>query len=190
MPSSCRWACKADDYPAFLRSSSGSPTSAARWSRCRTRSRRSALVDEVTPRRRRSRAPATPILLRPDGTPARRHVRRRGLRARRAAQGPRARGRTRARRRRRRRRLGDRGLARRGGRRRARHCSTPTRRRRRGARRQAARRTIPASSVATGSKDPCRLRHRRQRDAARHEARRPAAGRVARIAPRPSSARW
>ena len=62
---------------------SGSPTSAARSSRCRTRSRPSGLVDEVihggADRGRLQRHPAAS-----GRHAARRHVRRRGLRARRA----------------------------------------------------------------------------------------------------------
>ena len=76
-------------------------------------------------RPRRSRAPATRSCKRPDGTLAGRPVRRRRLRARRAAQGPRARRRARAGVGQRRRRLGDRRLAGRGRRRASWRFSTP-----------------------------------------------------------------
>jgi shikimate dehydrogenase len=82
-----------------------------------------------------------------------RHVRRRGLRARPAAQGPATARRARAGGRLRRRRLGHRGVAGRGRRRRRSRCSTCTRPPMAGWRSACARTTRP-SAVSTGSNDP------------------------------------
>ena len=122
--------------------------------------------------------------------PAGRPVRRRRLRARRAAQGMQAGGRARARRRLRRRRLGDRGVARRRRRERLDAFRCASRRRRAGLAQRLAR-ALPELRVEDRLERPGRPRPRGQRHAARHEGRRPAAdGRGAHRARAPSSARW
>ena len=118
--SSCRWACKAEDYPAFLAAlfrltqhPRRAGDDAAQGDDRRRWSTRSAPTAQVA-------GACNAVLRRADGTLGRRPVRRRRLRARRRAQGLR---RSPARvpgRRDRRRRLGDRRVARRRRRRRAR----------------------------------------------------------------------
>ena len=81
---------RADDYPACLRTLSRLTNLRGALVTMPHKVTTVGLVDEVSTAGQIAGA-CNAILLRPDGTPAGRHVRRRGLRARHAAQGPRRR---------------------------------------------------------------------------------------------------
>ena len=180
--------CRAEHYPAFLRAVFTLEN--IRGALITMPHKVSTVACSTSDRPRcRSPAPATRCGAMPTAA-CRRPVRRRRLRPRPAPQGLRARRRPRAGRRRRRRRLGDRCVAR-GGRRGARSASStraPTSAEALAARLRA---HYPALAVADWVERSGGLRHRRQRDAARHEGRRPDADRRgAHCAERLSSARW